>query len=681
MIKHSSILFQRSTRLYIMIGCLLLFVSAFTAANATAAQGDESLTLSGVSTLDSDLDNDSDPDEVDQGGTADWLLEYENTSGEFLPNAEINNVLSPGQEYIVGSSKAPPGWDVSYSTDNGSTYAATEPAIGVTDILFSNQLISPEAGGTLTELPEPLQAVNQGTGGDGFVPILAGDRIYAIFHHQNFKLSCIDRTTNTVCPGYPKLVTQQVDATTYSFIADQSPGGGVFINDLVYMMGYRSDGAFGLLCWDSSTDDLCDTAGYTVMATGYGHGTGWPRAWGPQAIGNEIYLISDNHQIHCFDTSTNTLCSGYPKNSALVGSVAAGNAGGLIDMETDAATGRIYGAYRGYIHCFDTNTDAPCANWSEPVYTNNSQHNGLFFRKATNGVRNGICVRPWQNSGGSTVTCYNLDGTTPSTLPTTFNCGGGTTGYCGYWQIHTDTEVGSKLILSSWIGNGSAFCWDWVTNAPCQGAGYVNGVINHVSNTGQTTLEYGAVSDGTCVYSLGDRGLLHTFDPVTGTAPCSAVDSITTPSLRVTPAEFTCDGSVPNFTWNKLEVTDANMTSGVHFTSFQVTILDDSNNVVLGPVEMIGGNGTLDLSGISNSTTSIRAQINPTPVNGNPAWQNNNTPKVSITYIGDPIQMCFQTTPVVNCEGPDTISTEATSAVSGLVVSDSLNVYPGAECD
>ena len=57
---------------------------------------------------------------------------------------------------------------------------------------------------TTNALPPPLPPISQGTGGDGHVPILVGTKVYAFFHHsQPTSVSCIDRETGAVCPGYP----------------------------------------------------------------------------------------------------------------------------------------------------------------------------------------------------------------------------------------------------------------------------------------------------------------------------------------------------------------------------------------------------------------------------------------------------------------------------------------------
>ena len=54
-------------------------------------------------------------------------------------------------------------------------------------------------------IPRPLPAIAQGTGGDGHVPILVGSKVFAFFHHSSpTQVTCVDRATGSLCPGYPK---------------------------------------------------------------------------------------------------------------------------------------------------------------------------------------------------------------------------------------------------------------------------------------------------------------------------------------------------------------------------------------------------------------------------------------------------------------------------------------------
>ena len=356
MIQFSKYNFYWRTTMWLVV--ILTLLLAAIPQPAYAAPGSETLTTGGAATLDSDTDGDKDSTEVDLGGTAQWRLNYENTSGAMLTNAKINSHLSSGQTYMPGSAQTPPGWTVEFSTDGGSSYVTQEPASGVTDLRFGASLVPPKAEGQVTSLLQPLLPVSQGTGGDGWIPIVAGNRIYAIFHHMGPNvpvLSCIDRTTNQVCPGYPKIIGPYYTSNT--------PGGGVFFNNRIYFR-VQSPTQFGLMCWDSTTNASC---GFTPLANLPGNTpTQHDRGTGPRAIGQRIFMVTDDHRVHCFDVATQALCPGYPVNSQLIQANVApfqtGASSGFMDMEVDGT--RIYasiGGYAGgingaYLHCFDTAT-------------------------------------------------------------------------------------------------------------------------------------------------------------------------------------------------------------------------------------------------------------------------------------------------------------------------------------
>lgn len=662
MIQFSKYNFYWRTTMWLVV--ILTLLLAAISQPAYAAPGSETLTTGGAATLDSDTDGDKDPTEVDLGGTAQWRLNYENTSGAMLTNAKINSHLSSGQTYMPGSAQTPPGWTVEFSTDGGSSYVTQEPASGVTDLRFGASLVPPKAEGQVTSLLQPLLPVSQGTGGDGWIPIVAGNRIYAIFHHMGPNvpvLSCIDRTTNQVCPGYPKIIGPYYTSNT--------PGGGVFFNNRIYFR-VQSPTQFGLMCWDSTTNASC---GFTPLANLPGNTpTQHDRGTGPRAIGQRIFMVTDDHRVHCFDVATQALCPGYPVNSQLIQANVApfqtGASSGFMDMEVDGT--RIYasiGGYAGgingaYLHCFDTATAAPCADWTAPVHENDPRYYGLFFRKDSSGVRNGICL---MGEAGAPI-CYDLTGANRVSFSQmgNFPCLGG----C-FYSMQGDTEAGTKIIFGGNLAS-QVQCWDWSINGPCQGSGYVNGIVPN------QTYNYGAVYDGTCVITLGDAGLLKTFDPATGNSPCAVTGAAATTTVAQT--SFYCDGATHPATWDKARVIDVNLTPNVEFRSFVITVVDENNNVVAGPTDMVGTNGILDLSGVDASKTKLTAKVSANAMtNGSsyPAWSDGVPPKIALTFNSDPIQACFKTKVVCNNTTPTAISTSSTTALSGATASAQLSVY------
>jgi hypothetical protein len=102
--------------------------------------------------------------------------------------------------------------------------------------------------------PRPLPPISQGTGGDGHVPIVVGSKVFAFFHHASpTSVTCVDRTTGVLCPGYPRALNM---STT------NIPGPGVVVGTRIYVhlvpQWYGGDtGPISLFCWDTATDSTC----------------------------------------------------------------------------------------------------------------------------------------------------------------------------------------------------------------------------------------------------------------------------------------------------------------------------------------------------------------------------------------------------------------------------------------
>ena len=76
-------------------------------------------------------------------------------------------------------------------------------------------------------IPRPLPPVSQGTGGDGHVPILVGSKVFAFFHHCSpTQVTCIDRPTGSLCPGYPKPLNRR---------PTNIPGPAVVVGTRIYV--------------------------------------------------------------------------------------------------------------------------------------------------------------------------------------------------------------------------------------------------------------------------------------------------------------------------------------------------------------------------------------------------------------------------------------------------------------
>ncbi len=133
-------------------------------------------------------------------------------------------------------------------------------------------------------IPRPLPAIGQGTGGDGHVPILVGSKVFAFFHHSTpTQVTCVDRATGSLCPGYPKTLNQ---ATT------NIPGPAVVVGTRIYvhlspMQFAAQRTAQALYCWDAAKDRTCGLIVADRLDRQYAY------ASAPVLIGGKLYFGGD----------------------------------------------------------------------------------------------------------------------------------------------------------------------------------------------------------------------------------------------------------------------------------------------------------------------------------------------------------------------------------------------------
>ena len=142
-------------------------------------------------------------------------------------------------------------------------------------------------------LAKPQPPTSQGTGGDGYVPILVGSKVFAFFHHSYpTSVTCIDRTTGTRCPGYPILTNMN---------STSEEGRAAVVGDRIYVTlqaggAYAQTAPLGVYCWDAAAAQPC---GYVVVERF--RSTSNPSASGPLVVGGKIYLVGDGGKLYCVD--------------------------------------------------------------------------------------------------------------------------------------------------------------------------------------------------------------------------------------------------------------------------------------------------------------------------------------------------------------------------------------------
>lgn len=574
--------------------------------------------------------------------TMDWIVTHSNNRAGIMENVILTDKLEGGHTMVPGSLKLPSGWTAQYSTNAGVSFSSSQPASGVNAMIFNNPFVVPSGLGKGRTMSLPLSGpVNLSGGGDGFAPgVLANGKIMGINHHQgNPNIWCYDTSTEAVCTGYPK-----------------APGIPTGMSPLVVNIGNKlyigddsGNAAYGQLgqiyCWDGETDSSCGSSP-VVQDSGYA---------GPVVIDNKIYVLTKGGHIDCYDPANSLQrCQGFTPVAVGVNALDT-NTWGTNGSDIQTIGKRIYVANTaGAMACFDTATNAKCADWAVNPISITTGQTDVFRRMDANEKMTGVCIAGYNTN----ATCYDLDGSNPVSVPVS--------------PVHAsqpglnavaETYVDTRVFFPQFYPENSVGCWDWATNSVCTGSSMSGGVFG----AGAAAYPYGLNTDGACVYSFGDAGQLISWDPETGATPCVR----STGKLSVPLEEYRCDGKAdPTLAWEKVQFFDTSMASGEDFTSLKVKVVNAATGEVLkGPVEMIGGTGSLDISDISaSSIKELELRSVGKPV-GKTAWNDGIAPKVAMTFKSSaPPQFCYKSSVACAVDTPKMQNTVRTNITPGLSI-------------
>jgi|GEM_PF-6336656 len=579
--------------------------------------------------------------------TVNWTIDYGLTSSAPL-NTTLNDTWSAGQVSVPGSLKTP-----------GALWSASQP--NSTSLNFANSLVATNGKGLTQAFPRPIGAGVTFTGsGDGYNPVItASGKLMGVNHHSNpTPIWCFDMNTGAACPGYKKSLSV---ATGYSPVT-------IAIGNKIYFSDDSSNTAYGqtghIYCWDSDTNASCGQSPQVF-------------ALGMALVSGKLFTLRTTGFLDCFDPSNSlNRCAGFtPVNLGMP----TGNSNNYTNEGDDlfAVGSRVYVAnYQRKLTCFDSATNTICAGW--PVLpalvttttSGNARYN-LFPRLNAAGGVTGVCVA----GQGTNATCYNFDSTSPVeiTMSLTHVMSMG-------FNTHTDVAVGTRVFFPNFFNAPGLSCFDWATQARCTGAGFnANGIT-----TADANYAYGLTTDGVNVFSFGDQGVLRSWNTLTGATPSARVATTATVNID----SFYCGSATPvSAAWDKIVLTDVNLSAGVEFTSLKISLVDPATGAtVFGPTEAIGTGGVFDVSAVSASLRTLQLVADETPVGTN-AWNDNVAPKATLTFTNStPVQFCYQTT--ATCAGisqvlTDTINTSldphsATATVAACVPSASLSVVKSA---
>ncbi|HEY1572604.1 MAG TPA: hypothetical protein VGG05_14775 [Pseudonocardiaceae bacterium] len=624
-------------------------------------------------------------DPVGHGDTVKWVLDYSDNDSSGPGTATITDPVDAAgtdQAYVPGSLQVPPGWSPSFSTD-GTTFGTADPGTATVAVRATNP--TARQGGTNLGnlLLAPVQPTPTATGGDGFTPIIhrtpSGEvEAWNIYHHLNAvapKVVCSDLTTGQPCAGgpWPRPLNTAVgplgsgstgdiaSTLTPQYAQDPNRPGVVYYPAIVA-------GSTGVGCLNTDTQANC---GYVPLESA-ANGT----ESGFVVQGGNLYGVGTDGATLCLTMSSQLPCAGEPFASVVPGNRIGAN-GNFMGSVT-VAQGKVFissnAGGSGLIGCFDPTTTAACTGWSAAHTAGSPNVGGTFnvyddFDTAGNAI--GVCST---TSGQTTTSCYAIDGS-PLADPGVFRAvpGGNDT-----WNAETARAPGGDL--KSYFGAwgtipGATVCYDWTTASPCVG---FPAPATHPSVNGGATRDYGYSFDATtqCLFGLGDAGFLFSEDPTTGASPCVHSGA----SVALAPSGFYCDGGtthIHGYTDAGLEgVNLANVDLG----SSTADVTDPDGTEIATPV--FAPDGTLDLSGISvtqhpNIDVSVHLVLR-----NSDDFAGGNQPHVVVSFLGDPPQMCFETTVASTCTVTGVTDTANGTDTTGDFTSNTvrLGVAPGVGC-
>ncbi len=564
-------------------------------------------------------------DQITQGEPARWGVSV--TPTQALSQDEVAALARPSgsarpsgpHAVVAGSVDRSPGWSADLGAPNVS-FGALAPAV------LGNRITRP--------VPRPQPPISQGTGGDGHVPILVGTKVFAFFHHSlPTSVTCMDRATGKLCPGYPRTVWQM--GTT------DINGPGAVVDGKIYVhlisTGYGgSTRGVSLYCWDTRTDSTCglEVLGRVPAAQS-------DAASFPVLVQGKIYVAAQDGRMYCYDPSADQPCATPSTPTGL-----AANASSQMDVVTHA--GRIYASDGiGAVACLVVPSMAPCGGWASPKELGGWN---LLTQHDAAGVPTGVCAV--QGAAGQCVTDAGQL-STMADVPVND----------GYYGNTEEGETGRRTFIAS-LSHGGLGCWDWSTSAPCAGDNFdAAGWVTLDSSDAGLPSAYGTTWDGSCLVALGDPGQVFTMD-VEGNSPCTSLATGSS-SLSMDLRDQRCDASVGRAAWREVSLLETNP-SGTELTSVRVRVLDAATGAELLTGDLIGGTGRLSLAGIDPLThPSLRVEAIAVARAGDTAWSDGVAPRIALSWTADPMQVCFTTATTVDCAQPPVAAVLVRASLTG----------------
>ena len=516
---------------------------------------------------------------------------------------ELRIDLDPLTVYEPGGVTAPEGWTVEWSTDGGTSWVGSEPAVpaDVTNVRATADVVagvSSQGSQRYTQTftaPVPASTFSANTGGDGWDTFFYDDYVLNIFHHDSsaVRLSCNLRSTGERCPDFDP--NDDAKSRFAGYRAGDRSGGWVSGNTgIAYAFTAEiSSNTPGALCIDLNTAPPQD-CGFTALS-GATNVTSYSPLSNAEGVGGRLFgSESVNHQLLCLDATTEAACAGSPIQLA-------GN-GNTSMYHVYPLGSKVFASTDTTLYCFEAATLAACGGAWPVTYASLSwtpTEMSPVAHMDANGTIDGVCM--WNG-------CLDLVGADR------------TTG--GDWvNPHSVTDWADNASNNSWSGRygrfeasaGRAFlqdvlssddvyCFDYATEAACAGFG---------DTPSSTTSMYALRADPNnpnCIWYNSDPGNIGLFDAISGEQSCTANPVITLQPSAFAP-RFVCSTSGGIDRWISVTMNEVNGTDPV--TTQALTMRTGDGDPVPGWVDVpLTVSSPLDLSGLSVASTGARPSFN-----------------------------------------------------------------------
>jgi hypothetical protein len=563
-----------------------------------------------------------------------WTETYQNKSPD-PAHAMVTQTWSPDrQRYVAGSLAAPLGWGKQWSIDGGLTWLDTEPidpaTVNATRTSSVDMVPANGIPGTVKAFAAPTTRSSfstSGSGEDSFALTFYGNNVYSLGHHTQPEFPCFSKQTGAPC-GIPRATGGGLsDGWKADSWVDQS-------NGRAYAPATRGSVAL-LVCVDLDDGANCGETAVAPASDSVGQ---------PWQFGGRIFFFvssksTGTYGVACVVVATGQPCVGQPFATGVSPAPRPDFEHLAIFASPDQVNpyrpdGKVmYTLMQGSavtLECFDSVTAAACSPFTSRSWGSSW---APIVRATATGTFEGLCGR---TGGTAATTCYDITGTAlpvSSAFEAWMPKGSGWTARIG--KAAVSTISGSETLVPTVTGGKSSFtCFDWSKDASC-----ANFPIVLTDSLDIYTLRTDPFIPG-CVWEDGHRGIVVSFNTVTGALGCGS-----NPSMSVTANPVYCASGKAS-TWRSVDLVGMST-----FGSMTVSIRDASGAAIPGWSGRVvaPSSPTLNISSIPMSGTTTMITVDVDLISPDPAGWERAAPSISVTWNGDPLETCRNATMITSC--------------------------------